>query len=185
MTSKKVWLIPIGVVAVALVAFVAFGVFGVHTLFIDDTVNEAAPTFGDDDVDDGVTPDPPDDSAVAADVDVDPEPVVATVADGTFTGRSHPAAGQALVLTDGNERVLRFEDFETDNGPDLFVYLSTAPADAPEGEFDDDFVDLGRLKGNIGDQNYEIPADVDLGEHATVVIWCKRFSVAFGAAELS
>ncbi|MCB1018203.1 MAG: DM13 domain-containing protein, partial [Acidimicrobiales bacterium] len=73
----------------------------------------------------------------------------------------------------------------TDNGPDLNVYLSTAPADADEGAFDDDFVDLGDLQGNIGDQNYEVPADVDLDRYQTVVIWCVRFGVAFGAATLA
>ena len=64
------------------------------------------------------------------------------------------------------------------------MYLSTADPDAPAGEFDDDFIDLGDLKGNIGPQNYEIPEDVDLSRYKTVVIWCVRFGVAFGAAEL-
>lgn len=91
----------------------------------------------------------------------------------------------ATVLTDGVQRFLRFEDFSTDNGPDLNVYLSPAPTDAPASQFDDDFIDLGDLKGNIGSQNYEIPADVDLDFYSTVVIWCVRFSVIFGAAELS
>ena len=64
------------------------------------------------------------------------------------------------------------------------MYLSTADPDAPAGEFDDDFIDLGDLKGNIGPQNYEIPEGVDLSRYKTVVIWCVRFGVAFGAAEL-
>lgn len=90
------------------------------------------------------------------------------------------------MLTDGTEqRFLRFEDFETDNGPDLNVYLTTADADDDEGLFDDDFVDLGNLKGNIGSQNYELPPDVDLERYDTVVIWCVRFAVAFGAADLA
>ncbi len=111
---------------------------------------------------------------------------VVRLVEGSFIDRSHPTEGTAVVLNDGTEqRFLRFEDFATDNGPDLNVYLSSAPADATAGEFDDDFVDLGDLKGNIGAQNYEIPTDVDLSRHSTVVIWCVRFSVAFGAAELS
>ncbi len=111
---------------------------------------------------------------------------VVRLAEGAFIDRSHPTEGVAVVLNDGTQqRFLRFEDFATDNGPDLNVYLSSAPADASAGEFDDDFVDLGDLKGNIGAQNYEIPTDVDLSHHSTVVIWCVRFSVAFGAAELS
>ncbi len=124
--------------------------------------------------------------------DPEPEPEasqpmeVVRLVEGTFIDRSHPTEGVAVVLNDGTQqRFLRFEDFATDNGPDLNVYLSSAPADASAGEFDDDFVDLGDLKGNIGAQNYEIPTDVDLNRHSTVVIWCVRFSVAFGAAELS
>ena len=120
----------------------------------------------------------------------DPEPSepmeVVRLVEGSFIDRSHPTEGVVVVLNDGTQqRFLRFEDFATDNGPDLNVYLSSAPADASAGEFDDDFVDLGDLKGNIGAQNYEIPTDVDLSHHSTVVIWCVRFSVAFGAAELS
>ena len=111
---------------------------------------------------------------------------VVRLVEGSFVDRSHPTEGVAVVLNDGTQqRFLRFEDFATDNGPDLNVYLSSAPADASAGEFDDDFVDLGDLKGNIGAQNYEIPTDVDLDRHSTVVIWCVRFGVVFGAAELN
>ena len=122
--------------------------------------------------------------------EVVPEPSgpaeVVRLVEGSFIDRSHPTEGVAVVLNDGTQqRFLRFEDFATDNGPDLNVYLSSAPADASAGEFDDDFVDLGDLKGNVGAQNYEIPTDIDLSHHSTVVIWCVRFSVAFGAAELS
>ncbi|MFV2039552.1 MAG: DM13 domain-containing protein, partial [Acidimicrobiales bacterium] len=116
------------------------------------------------------------------------EPEVITLVEGTFVGRSHPAEGMAVVLTDGtDQRFLRFEDFATDNGPDLNVYLTRADADADAGDFgrSGDFVDLGDLKGNVGPQNYEIPADVDLSDYDTVVIWCVRFAVAFAAADLA
>ena len=117
--------------------------------------------------------------------DMPEQPQVRVEASGPFINRSHPTQGNAIVLGDGTgQRFLRFEDFRTDNGPDLNVYLSTAPQDAPAGQFDDDFIDLGDLKGNVGSQNYEIPRDVDLGRYSTVVIWCVRFSVIFGAAEL-
>jgi len=112
-------------------------------------------------------------------------PEIRIAAEGDFISRSHPTRGVATVLTDGIQRFLRFEDFATDNGPDLNVYLSTAATDAPASQFDDDFIDLGDLKGNIGSQNYEIPAEVDLDVYSTVVIWCVRFSVIFGAAELT
>lgn len=162
--------VPLGVAAAALAAWLAFGVFAVQTLFVDDTVDEAAPTF----------------TAPPGGGGAEPASGPETVATGTFGARSHPAEGQAIVLAgaDGIQRVLRFEDFATDNGPDLNVYLSAAPADAPASDFTKDFVDLGDLKGNVGDQNYVLPASVDLERHRTVVIWCVRFGVAFGSATL-
>lgn len=193
--SHPVALITCGLAALALVAWLAFGFFGVQALFTDDEVDEAGPTF-----DSGATlatspsttvpsdtmPDAPATTdAGSATTTAPAAPVVETAAEGSFVGRSHPAEGQAVVVTDGAQTFLRFEEFATDNGPDLFVYLSKGTsADSPESAFDDDFVDLGMLKGNVGDQNYEIPADVDVSEYATVVVWCKRFAVAFGAADL-
>ena len=113
------------------------------------------------------------------------QPQIIVEAAGSFIDRSHPTEGSARVLGDGSgQRFLRFEDFRTDNGPDLNVYLSAAPPDAAAGDFDDDFVDLGDLKGNVGAQNYEIPAGLDLDHYSTVAIWCVRFGVVFGAAEL-
>ncbi|MCY3632375.1 MAG: DM13 domain-containing protein [bacterium] len=112
-------------------------------------------------------------------------PQVRVEALGEFISRSHPTRGQVEVLGDGTgQRFLRFEDFRTDNGPDLNVYLSAAPPDAPVDQFTDLYVDLGDLKGNVGSQNYEVPRDLDLDLYSTVVIWCVRFSVVFGAAEL-
>ena len=114
------------------------------------------------------------------------EPQIVVEASGSFISRSHPTEGSARVLGDGSgQRFLRLEDFRTDNGPDLNVYLSAAPPDAPAGAFDDDFVDLGDLKGNVGSQNYEIPVGLDLDRYSTVAIWCVRFGVVFGAAELT
>jgi len=114
------------------------------------------------------------------------QPQIIVEASGSFIDRSHPTEGSARVLGDGSgQRFLRFEDFRTDNGPDLNVYLSAAPTDAPAGQFDDDFVDLGDLKGNVGAQNYEIPVGLDLDHYSTVAIWCVRFGVVFGVAELT
>jgi hypothetical protein len=79
---------------------------------------------------------------------------------------------------------VRFEDFEVENGPDLRVYLSRADADAPQRELAGDFVDLGDLKGNIGDQNYLVPGSVDLTRYRSAVVWCRRFSVGFAVAPL-
>jgi hypothetical protein len=105
---------------------------------------------------------------------------------GEFVSRDHGTSGvvRVLELADGR-RIVRLEGLDTDNGPDLYVYLTSNPATGDEGAFDDDYVDLGRLKGNLGDQNYDLPAGTDLGRFATVVIWCDRFDSAFGAADLT
>lgn len=106
---------------------------------------------------------------------------------GSFIGvEGHSGSGTAQVLElEDDSRFLRFEDdFEVSNGPDLKVYLSAAPQDGPGDAFDDDFVELGDLKGNIGSQNYELPASVDVDRYRTAVAWCERFSVGFAAAEL-
>ncbi|WP_420443074.1 DM13 domain-containing protein [Candidatus Poriferisodalis sp.] len=119
--------------------------------------------------------------AMAAD-----EGAVRVAAVGSFISRSHPSSGTAAVLTDGTQTFLRFDDdFATDNGPDLNVYLSAARPNDSVGDLASDFIDLGDMKGNIGAQNYEVPAGTDLDRYRTVVIWCVRFSVAFGAAELA
>ena len=113
-------------------------------------------------------------------------PQIVTLVSGEFMSRSHPTEGRVLVLNDGSEqRFLRFEDFRTDNGPDLNVWLSSAPPDAPVRDFLNDWIDLGDLKGNVGAQNYEIPPSVDLDRYSTVLVWCVRFSVVFGSAGLA
>jgi hypothetical protein len=72
------------------------------------------------------------------------------------------------------------------NGPDVHVYLfATDDARDSESVKRAAFVDLGSIKGNIGDQNYTLGSDVDLSKYRTVSVWCKRFSVNFGAAPLS
>ena len=108
-----------------------------------------------------------------------------TLSDSAFRSYEHATSGRARVvaLADGR-RYVRFERFATSNGPALKVYLSAAPVSGPGGSFDDRFVDLGDLKGNIGSQNYAIPAEVHLDRYRSVVVWCKRFSVPFAAAAL-
>jgi Electron transfer DM13 len=108
-----------------------------------------------------------------------------TLASGAFRSLGHPTSGRAVALDLGEgRRFLRLDDSRTSNGPDLFVYLSVTPAGGRRDTFDDNFVSLGRLKGNQGNQNYEIAAGVDLRRHRSVVIWCRRFTYAFGAAPL-
>jgi hypothetical protein len=105
---------------------------------------------------------------------------------GSFHSVAHDTKGYAMVhhLADGR-RILRFTEFETSNGPDVQVYL-VAAADATDSDTvkKAGFVSLGALKGNQGDQNYELPADLDLAKYQAVTVWCRRFGVNFGTAPL-
>lgn len=112
------------------------------------------------------------------------------LAEGSFVSHEHATSGRVVVLDlGGDDRVLRIEDLDTSNGPDLEVWITDAPViSGDEGwhVFDDgDYVSLGRLKGNLGSQNYVLPESVDLRELHSVSIWCNRFNVSFGAAELA
>lgn len=89
----------------------------------------------------------------------------------------HPASGFARIIGAEGKYHLRYEDFKTINGPDLYVYLSKDP-DAKE------FVNLGRLRATEGNINYEIPAGVDPREYPYALIWCDAFSVLFNSAKL-
>ena len=108
------------------------------------------------------------------------------VESGSFSGVMHPTSGTATLYrtADGN-RILRLTNFKTSNGPDVHVYLVSVD-DAKDSKTVKraDFIDLGTMKGNIGDQNYELNRDLDLSKYRTVSIWCKRFAVNFGAAPL-
>lgn len=105
---------------------------------------------------------------------------------GQFVGADsfHQGSGSATIYQQGNQRVLRFEDFEVTNGPDLHVILSTNPDPASSGDIGE-YIDLGQLKGNQGSQNYEIPNDVDLSQYQSVVIYCMPFHVVFSTATLN
>ncbi len=105
---------------------------------------------------------------------------------GRFHGVAHATSGVATIYGQpGGERVLRLTGFETSNGPDVRVYLVAAP-DATDNEAVPraGFVEIGPLKGNVGDQNYDIPAELDLDRYRAVTIWCRRFGVNFGTAPL-
>ena len=110
-----------------------------------------------------------------------------TLASGTFHSILHPTSGTATIYRAGDgSRVLRFTDFKTSNGPDVRVYM-VAAEDANDSTTVEraGFIDLGSIKGNIGDQNYALGPDVDLSRYRAVSIWCKRFSVNFGTAPLA
>lgn len=153
----------LGVTAAATVAFVLI-FFEPQALFIDDKVSEAVP-------------------ATAAEAGRQTQP--RTLARGAFRGLAHAASGTALLIDVDGKRYLRFEDLSVDNGPDLKVYLSPEQASSDEGAFDDRIVNLGELKGNIGDQNYALPPEIDLERYRSAVVWCERFGVGFAVAPLS
>jgi hypothetical protein len=190
-----------GLVIGALVVWLVFFVFAFHLLFIDDKVDEADPfataspsatslrtPFIEDKVGeaDPLATASPSATTLGATTPANASGAAQETHRGSFVDRSHPTTGVATVVTDGTKTFLRFEDLRTDNGPDLFVYLSAGvTATSAAGALDDDFVELGKLKGNIGSQNYEIPSGTDLAKYKTVVIWCRRFSTAFGASDLT
>jgi hypothetical protein len=106
---------------------------------------------------------------------------------GTFHGVAHTTTGTAsLYQTEGGKRVLRLTDFETSNGPAVRVLLIAA-GDAADADTVKRAapIDLGELKGNRGDQNYDVPADADLSRYRAVTIWCARFDVNFATAPLT
>jgi hypothetical protein len=113
---------------------------------------------------------------------------VKTVVTGTFHGKVHQTSGRATVYQEADGKlVLRLTNFKTSNGPDVHVILVAAKDADDDANFlksDTARVELGKLKGNEGDQNYEIPKGTDLSKFQTVSIYCERFNANFGAAPL-
>jgi hypothetical protein len=158
LSRKKLILSLIGVPALA----GAWWAFRPEKLFINEKVNEAAP------------------AALSA----EPEALYT----GRLEGKVHPTSGRATIYktADGKE-YLRLSDFTTSNGPDVHVVLARAEDKALDGEIvkgELESVELGTLKGNQGDQNYDLPASVDLDKFQSVAIYCERFHAIFGVARL-
>lgn len=108
------------------------------------------------------------------------------VASGQFEDADsfHQGSGTATLYQAAAEQLVRLEDFEVTNGPDLVVLLSRHPAPRTRADLGEDYIDLGSLKGNIGNQNYSVPAGVDTTGYRSVVIYCKPFHVLFSTATL-
>jgi hypothetical protein len=163
-------------------------------LFLDKEVNEDFPRAAAASLPSGVTAAEAEKAMMDAEVltvemseDMSMEGVVA-VRGGTFRDADsfHKGSGSATVyrLDDGGH-LLRLEDFRVTNGPDLHVYLSAAsnPTSSPDVR-EGGYLDLGSLKGNVGNQNYEIPAGTDITQYRSVVIYCEPFHVVFSVASL-
>ena len=157
--SRNKWiLVLIGVPALV----VAWWAFRPEKLFINQKVSEAAP----------------------AALSSEPEALYT----GKLEGKIHQTSGRATVYKDKDgKEYLRLSDFTTSNGPDVHVVLVRAEDKALEQEIvkgDLEHVELGSLKGNQGDQNYDLPASVDLNQYQAVAVYCERFHAIFGVARL-
>lgn len=165
---RRAWAAPLRTAFVAIAAASAVGFY--WTSIRDDKVDEAVVT--------GVAP-----AGAAVTPSAPSTPVNVEVARGAFRARAHAGSGTAAVVRlAGGGRKLTLTDFATDNGPDLRVYLVKGPVTG-DGDVRDP-VDLGRLKGNIGNQQYDIPEGTDVAVYSTVVVWCRAFSVSFTQADL-
>jgi hypothetical protein len=167
---------------------VAALVFQPWLLFIDVRVDDEIPM-----ADRTSVTVPPSPEASESDPTVTPAPAPPAPVDllaGAFVSHEHTTTGTARVIEnpDGS-RQLAIENLETTNGPDVHVWLSAGPVvEGTDGWFTAgqyEHVDLGQIKGNLGNQLYDIPAEVDLATFRTVDLWCVQFSVSFGAAALS
>ncbi len=186
--ARWIW----GVAVAAAAALVVAGlVFQPWLLFIDVRVDDDIPAAV------ATTAPPAEPSPSATDGSVvepaeviTPAPAPVDLLSGTFVSHEHPTTGTVRVIElPGGARQLAIEGLETTNGPDVHVWLSAGPVvEGFDGWFTAggyDYVDLGPIKGNLGDQLYDIPAGVDLAAFPTVDLWCVQFSVSFGAAALS
>ncbi|UUZ58769.1 DM13 domain-containing protein [Nocardioides sp. B-3] len=168
-TSRVRWA---ALVAMVVVAAVALWAFEPRRLATSSTIEESAPASRE------TTP-----ATQAA----TPTPTDTVPATGKFEDAEHATSGRVrlIELADGR-RFVRLEGLSSSDGPDLHVWLSDRPSGGDWGSYDDGrHVALGDLKATHGNQNYAIPADVDLDGLTSVVIWCDRFNVAFGTAPVA
>ncbi|MEU0743323.1 DM13 domain-containing protein [Streptomyces sp. NPDC006134] len=178
------------VVPVLMVPAVAAGVglflFQPWTAFTDTTVNEALPAVSGPAGEPAAGPAATDGAGTKGGERPARGGGPEDLARGSFVTHEHGTRGTARTvrLADGGQ-VLRLEDLRTSEGPDVRVYLSTRDAGAVKAGLGDGAVELGKLKGNMGNQNYTVPAGTDLSGFRSAVIWCERFSVSFGAAGLA
>lgn len=180
--ARRLW--GIGAALAVSAAVVAALVFQPWLLFIDVRVDDEIPAAA------TAAPAP---TAPAVEPAEEPPPAPAAPVDlltGSFVSHEHTTTGSVRVIEnpDGT-RQLGIVGLETTNGPDVHVWLSAGPViEGFDGWFTAagyEYVDLGPIKGNIGDQLYDIPAGVDLETFRTVDLWCVQFAVSFGAAALA
>ena len=176
----------IGAIALVVAAALAVGalVFQPWLLFVNVEVNDALPVVQTP----AVTPEPIE-SAPAEPEATEPPAGPIQLSAGELISHEHDTSGTARIVENADgTRTLSLENLATSNGPDVHVWLSSAPVVAGfDGWFladDSPHVDLGTIKGNLGNHLYDIPADVDLSQFPSLYLWCEQFAVSFGAAEL-
>jgi hypothetical protein len=157
--SRRTWVLS----AIGLPFLVAaWWAFRPEKLWINQRVNESAPFAS----------------------STDPQPLYT----GRLEGKAHQTSGRATIYsTSDGKAYLRLTDFTTSNGPDVHVVLARGNDKALDQEIvknNLDTIELGSLKGNQGDQNYDLPAAVDLNSYNAVAIYCERFHAVFGVARL-
>jgi hypothetical protein len=150
-------------------------VYAISPYFTESTIDEAIPTSA------IIQSEMKNDDIIVPHEETMMEEVLMSYA-GTFVGVGdgiHDVQGDVFTISlEDKSNILRLENFKSTNGPDLYVYLST-------NDNASEFINLGELKANNGNQNYNIPEDSDLNKYNKVLIWCKAFGVLFGSAELS
>ena len=195
--NRNRWIILASVLGV--LAVVAFLAFRPDKLFVDDTVDEqldddvvAAIAAGGGSSEDGdgaaaptttaPTDDGSDSGSGAAEAPTTTTAAVPEVlGEGSFVSQGgHTVNGSAFVVDRPEGRLLVLPELDSENGPDLQLYLSPQADGSVDGG-----VRLGPLKGNIGTQSYELPDELDLAALNNVVIWCERFATPFGTATLA
>lgn len=133
------------------IAVLTFAYYAISPLFINIKVDDASPALNDS-------------------KSSDTFPIVGT--------KGHPASGTVRIIEADNKNYVRYENFKTINGPDIYVYLAK-DLDAKE------YINLGKVKATEGNINYEIPNDINIAEYRYVMVWCKIFGVLFNYADLS
>jgi hypothetical protein len=156
MNLKKV-LIGVGVIVVGVIAY-----YGLSPLFHTVEVNEPLPVEAA-----KVTPEQ---AQMQAPAETKSHPIKDTA--------THPASGEVKIIEADGKKYIRYENFKTINGPDIFVYLSK-DLEAK------DFINIGEVKATEGNVNYEIPQGVNPDEYKYVMVWCKQFGVLFNYAEIN
>ena len=162
--NPRGWSLGKKLTALAVIAVVGGGTFAAFRpdkLFVNDRVNESFPaqTIG----------------AAAP----------ALISEGNFTSQAHHTQGAASLYKTGASYTLRLMNFATSNGPDVHLYLTQGEGTDNASIKAGHFLDLGNLKGNIGDQNYVLPANFNPAHYHGVSVWCKRFAVGFAGTDLA